>query len=246
MVNRENIPAQSQSEKSDEELHHLFEFLKSGEVDVNLIKKNIGEVLDSLDLINDSSIFASPEAQETFLEKIKGIEKMDESVKEQILAQIDEAIKASDEDEFKRKISEALAPILKNNPLLLEDIGALIGTKKEGFKLLNERISYGVGGDTLHLHLSPAYKIKERVPQLFQDGCWRLAEIVKQNEEIKQITCTSWIIATRTYGAVFEELGFTIKEVPDEIKQEYFKDEKRPMKMALMTRDEFLKRYQRS
>lgn len=225
------------------ELHNLFESLRSGGIDANMVKKNIEEVFDGLGLIEDVNIFADLEVKEIFLEKIKGIEDIDNSVKEQIFAQIDEAIKISDEGEFKREISKALAPILKNNLILFEDVEALVTTKKEGFKLLNERVSYGIGGDTLHIHLSPAHKVKEKIPQLLQNGCKRLAEIIKNNEEIKQIIYTSWMIATRTYSAIFKDLGFAIKEVPNEIIAEHFKDEKRPMKMAYMNRDEFLRKY---
>ena len=168
----------------------------------------------------------------------------------------DEAIKkllescsaAENEQEFVKNVFAALEPILmfrKENPEEFERITREIVMNKEGMKSLNEIMYYGVHGDLLHIHLAPARELGAmKLRTAIIEGLHRLAEIVKKDEEIKNIEATSWIVAHKSGAKLIEKLGFDIEgEVDGEFKQKHFKDEERKVSRAVMAREELLKRY---
>lgn len=124
-----------------------------------------------------------------------------------------------------------------------EDYQARKIMRDQGFIQLNERISYNVGEHGLQLHLAPAYEVKGKIEALYRDALEKIVPIVQANPDIWVIGGTSWINATRTYGAMKERLGFTLSDTPEEVVKEHFAHDERPLKDATMTREEFLARY---
>ncbi|MCX6743926.1 MAG: hypothetical protein NTX82_00155 [Candidatus Parcubacteria bacterium] len=166
-----------------------------------------------------------------------------ENYEEQVNSGIDQAVALKDKQEFIAKMILELDPMMqlgKNYPVLFEDAQAKIFMELGGFIPINERVSYGTYKDVVHFHLSPAFEVKERLNEIFLDAMKKLAEIVRQNPEIKVINGTSWIVATKTYGKALAGLGFEISEVTPEFKEEHFKGEEREIKKASMPRDKFL------
>lgn len=76
----------------------------------------------------------------------------------------------------------------------------------------------------------------------FRDGLRELARQVKEDERIKEIKATSWIVAANP--GLLEKAGFTIGGAIDEkIKMEHFNDEDRPVFWAHMSRENLLEKY---
>ena len=163
---------------------------------------------------------------------------------ESVASEIERCAKLKDKESFVSEMSIALNPIIelrKNNPKLFEDISAKASMEAAGFIPLNQRISYGIGGETAHIHLAPSFEVKEQLPNLFRDGMKKLSDVIRNNEKIKNIVATSWIVGTKTYGEMLKAVGFEISDVPEQIKNENFSGETRELKMASMSREEFLK-----
>lgn len=69
-----------------------------------------------------------------------------------------------------------------------------------------------------------------------------MAEIVKKNEGVQVIIATSWIVARKPEW--LESLGFTdTGPITDAERERNFKDDTRPINKAIMSREDFLKRY---
>ena len=152
----------------------------------------------------------------------------------------------TDKKQFIECMTTALKPIITlklTKTKLFEDIEAQAWIETAGFIPLNERISYGKHRDSVHLHLAPSYSVKENLPELFIDAMKKLAQIIESDESIKSVTGTSWVLATRTFGSMLESFGFQIQDVPEDIKAEHFSTENRPIKMMIINREDFLKRF---
>ena len=170
-------------------------------------------------------------------------ELLSQEQKDFISKDLQDVLQIKAEDQFVAEVLRAVKPLqeLKHRyPELYEDAQARFFTDNGKFIPLNKRISYGLHNDDVHFHLAPSFAVKDKLPELFFDAMAKLKNIVGANEEIKKITGTSWIVATKKYGSLLAKLGFEITEVPERIKSEHFQGEKRPMKMASMTRDKFL------
>lgn len=75
-----------------------------------------------------------------------------------------------------------------------------------------------------------------------KEGLQKLAEIVKENESLQVIAATSWIVARKTER--LEELGFTdMGPITDEEREQHFKGDTRPINKAVISREDFLKKY---
>ncbi len=123
---------------------------------------------------------------------------------------------------------------------LSEDEKAKREMKESDFTPLNERLSYGVGRSVIHVHLATSYEVKDKLPEMFEDAMKKLALIVSKNKKIEEVTMTSWLVATNTYGTLLQKLGFEIVEMPSDLRHRHFADETREMKMAKIDRERFL------
>jgi len=163
-----------------------------------------------------------------------------------IRAGLAQCVELKERNAFIKKMKHALKPIFaiqKEQPKIFEDVQARLGMEAGGFIPLNERVSYGVDNDLVHFHLAASYEVKEQVPLLFLDAMQKLTKIVEANPAIKEISGTSWIVATKKYGTMLKDKGFTITEVPPEVKEKYFKDEDRPIARAVISREKFLQTF---
>lgn len=116
--------------------------------------------------------------------------------------------------------------------------------EKEKFISVNELVSYGMEDDFIHIHIVPEKKV-ENIISKFREGLEELAKIVDKNENIKEISATSWLIA-QSPEALEKRYGFTIDgKISEEFKKAHFADEKREVWGAHIDREEFLKRYLR-
>lgn len=118
-----------------------------------------------------------------------------------------------------------------------------MGRDVDEFYPVNEILCFGISGDNLHIHFTEAsrfnYAEKEAI---VIDGLKNLAIIVASNPEIDKVTASSWMVAR--FPRQIKKLGFEIMgPISEEFRKEHFKDEKRPVHWAMMTREEFLAKY---
>jgi hypothetical protein len=112
---------------------------------------------------------------------------------------------------------------------------------QEGMKPLNEIMYYGGRDDYIHIHLANARDLKN-LRALVLDGLQKLAEVIKNNEKVKTIEATSWIVAKNP--GLMEKMGFEVEgEIDEEFRRRHFSDDKRKISKATIGREEFLKRY---
>lgn len=183
---------------------------------------------------------------ETFVKKMGPILDSEFLDGESIRKAMESCTKFDKKEEFIKEMMSALEPVLtfkKNNPELFEQLRRTAVMNLEGMKPINDILYYGGRGDYLHIHLAPAgdfglAKLKGQV----LDGLQKLAEIVKNQENIKTIEATSWIVAKNP--KLMEKLGFEVQgEIDEEFKQRHFQGDKRKISKATMSREELLKRY---
>jgi hypothetical protein len=167
--------------------------------------------------------------------------------KEKLQQLLDESSGISDRNEFIEKIYPLIKPVVdlrRNNPKEFEEKEREVIVNENKFIPINEILSYGLGGkDFIHIHLSPAetMNLSEKKTAL-EDGFKKLAQLVKDNEDIKYITATSWIVAK--HPRLMESIGFTVEgEIDKETKERHFASEKRKVDKATMTREKLIKRY---
>lgn len=108
---------------------------------------------------------------------------------------------------------------------------------------LNQMLSYGVGGDDIHLHVPPNVSTpnSEKL-RLIREGLRKLATIVDQDPAIKIITATSWIVAN--HPDLLRKLHFTVEgEIDENTRNRFFASETRPVALATMSREDLIKYY---
>lgn len=165
---------------------------------------------------------------------------------EKIIQSLKQCSDIKNKEEFIAKTASALEPIAdlrESNSIDLEKLKRKIFIEQTKFIKLNEILSYGKSGDSIHIHLAPAKDISiSEMMRFVKDGLEKLARTVETNKEIKTITATSWIVAR--YPGVMKRLGFTTKgKIDNKMRQKYFKYDKREIHGAVMTREEFLNKY---
>jgi hypothetical protein len=147
-------------------------------------------------------------------------------------------------EEFVEKAISSLKPLLDlraENSEAIEKIEREAFVENVGATKINEVLSYSLENGDVHLHLSPARHLKSLRSQV-AEGLKSLAEIVKNNEKIKKIVGTSWIVAE--HPKIMEGLGFKIDGViSEQLKNERFIGDDREIAEASMSREEFLEKY---
>jgi hypothetical protein len=170
---------------------------------------------------------------------------------EELLKNLSDCAGIESEEEFIEKIYsliKILLDIKRKYPKEYEKV--LRESFIEKFNKINEILSYGKDGDTIHIHIAPVETmgVKEKI-NYFKDGLKDLAKIVKAEEKdknnqilTKKIIGTSWIIAEKP--RLIERFGFiNAGEIDDEIKDLHFRNEQEKVGWAYMERDDFLKKY---
>ena len=109
---------------------------------------------------------------------------------------------------------------------------------------LNEVMTYDVSGNVLSIHLEPSYTLNlgEKL-SAFQTGFAELAKRLSERQElngISTIRAVSWIVAKRP--GLFTRSGFTyLGEVPEELKTPVDIRDGRPIGVAQIEKDDFIK-----
>lgn len=151
-----------------------------------------------------------------------------------------------DKEEFIKQGLDSLKPLIewkKNNEAAFEAKMRENFVSASGFTRLNESLSYGKDKDDIHIHVAPSETLSVgQKLNLLKDGLRRLQEIVKNDEEIKLVSATSWIIATEKGQGIMEKLGFEVTGlISKELKERFFRSETRPVFGAYIKREDFLK-----
>ena len=127
----------------------------------------------------------------------------------------------------------------------LDHIKTSIGKATEEFAPVNEILTYGIYRDNIHIHLNDLSVSHAEKQKLVQDGLRKLAIILQSKPEVNKVSATSWIVAKHPKS--IQDLGFTvIGPISEEFRQKRFKNEKRPVHYAEMSRNEFLNIYLKS
>ena len=159
------------------------------------------------------------------------------------MASLDECAKIGNKNEFVEAVIEIIKPFVE---LALEKPELFVpaeGRDREFIKI-NELLSYGVSasGNQIHIHIVPDEAIRNGFSRLINEGLRELAKVVKENEQIKSINGTSWIIAKQP--RILEKLGFTLDgEISEEVRAKHFPGEKMEIHEAHMSREDFLDKY---
>ena len=180
---------------------------------------------------------------------------LDQDIMKEILSMMDECV-TSNREEFVEKLSLALKPIAEarnNNPRAAEIaqrksfLRSSIG--KEQFIPIEDTddiLSYGLGYNLVHLHLAPMRTlstseqlnfVKRTVPEAFH----KLAEVLKTNEDIKEVIASSYVVAAMP--DLFRKYGFDIVAMDEDSRNRRWGDERRPVLKATIGREEFLRLY---
>lgn len=181
---------------------------------------------------------------------LDGVEKFAKNAKDidpEMLSGIDvETMKQSligcgeieDQEQFLDKIMEIVKPIIdikENRKDEFEKVERKIFVEEGGFTTINELVSYGKRGDTIHMHHAPGRTFSDiQRLRYYKDAMIKLAEVVNNDPEIKQVVGASWIVAKNP--KLFTMGGFKVEE-PD---AEHFSPE---TKVAIISREDLLARY---
>jgi len=175
--------------------------------------------------------------------------------KKQIIEGLKECLKIDDREEFVARMLKILDPLMLlkfTKPGIFEKIERNVELNAPDVLRLSEVLSAELEDKAISIHLDTAEEwIKEKGFGNFKKdidiGLRKLAEIIKSNDQIKEVWATSWIVAKNP--ALVEKLGFTfVERIPDEYNDAVFLDKrgnKMPFAKASMTRKDFLDRYDR-
>lgn len=179
-----------------------------------------------------------------FADNHKGL--VDEEVINQVSKDVKTFCGVEDKEDFIENCFLAIKPLMdwmEANKALIEAKRRKDFVENGNFIPLNESLSYGKTKDVIHIHVAPSETLSAGTQLvLLRDGLRNLRKIVENDETIKKITATSWIVATEQGKGIMEKLGFTVTgEISSEMREKFFKSDDRPVSEAIITRDEFLK-----
>lgn len=146
-------------------------------------------------------------------------------------------------EEFINRCFIVFKPLLDwyyNNPREFEAALRKNALKVNNFTPINEVLTYSRGEKTINIHVSTSETLSlgEKLAMM-KDGFYKLAEILRNDDSIKAVSATSWIVAANP--GILEKWGFEILgEISPVLKEEHFKTEERPVFEARVTRDNFL------
>lgn len=162
---------------------------------------------------------------------------------EEIKSSIDACSLIQDKDEYLDAVMRILKPILDlkdKHANKIEDAQAKVMNREKGFTEINRLLSYGKHGSTVHIHAPPGETVGNKLG-LYREAMERLADIVRNDLDIQEITATSYLVAK--HPRLFTAIGFEIGDVPEEFRRGHFADEERQIKKATISRKEFLNKF---
>ena len=208
------------------------------EYEKNKFKQDIGKIFDTYE--NKEERFNS------ILENTKILIK-NGILDENIIPELKKCSDIENRDEFINGMLTLLKPVLKiqiSNPRLIEKIRADAGLEKENFVKLNEVLSYGISGDSVHVHLASLRELlrevgKENLLNLISDGLKELAKIFEKDETLKKVTATSMVVTNNP--DYMSNFGFVIKgPISKEDRNKHWKGDERDIGVAEMSREKLL------
>lgn len=156
---------------------------------------------------------------------------------------LDNCADAADAPSFIEKAMAIISPLLSwrvKNKIGFEEVQSHFINADQGFIEVNRLIAYDIKDQTLRLHHSLGETVGDK-KGLYRDGMKKIAAIVVANPQIQNIGAKSWIVAE--HPGLFANAGFSIGEVSPEDRAQHFAKEKRDIKLAIISREEFLKRF---
>lgn len=213
-------------------LSYILDASKNTEEAVSTIKETIKPFLEACKKLEEQDDVDCP--------VLKNISEVD------IFRSLRECFAISGKQEFINKCEGILGPILDFmavSPRLEEKVRREIFVEKGGFSKVNELLSISEESDTIWLHLAPAktLSLSEKLA-LFKQGLQKLAKLLTEKDNVKNIRATSWIVVQ--HPKLFERLGFTVEgPISSDDRERYFNEESREVWGAYIDRNDFLTRY---
>lgn len=144
-----------------------------------------------------------------------------DEISQEIANEIEEKIKdvclLNDENAFIEQGLVAIKPIIdwqRENRGLFEAKEREAFINSNGYITLNEMLSYGRDEDSLHIHVAPSTTLDVGTKFiLLKNGFRNLQELLRNDESIKEVTATSWIVATESGRGILEKFGFTVEDI---------------------------------
>jgi hypothetical protein len=124
--------------------------------------------------------------------------------------------------EFLDKVIEILKPIfdVKESHIGAFEEAQMNAMNETGkYNEINRLLSYGKSGSIIHIHAAPGKSVGNKIA-LYREGMIKLAEIVNDDPEVKQITATSFLV--EEHPGLFETAGFTVDGIVAKINREEF------------------------
>lgn len=156
---------------------------------------------------------------------------------------LDNCADAADAPSFIEKAMTIISPLLAwrvKNKVGFEEVQSHFINEDAGFIEVNRLIAYDIKDQTLRLHHSLGETVGNK-KGLYQDGMKKIAVIVAGNPQIQNIGAKSWIVAE--HPGLFDNAGFSIEELSPEERAQHFAKEKRDIKLAIISREDFLKKF---
>jgi predicted ATP-binding protein involved in virulence len=167
---------------------------------------------------------------------------------ENVIGKIEESYNQENPEAFVNTSFAAIKKLIDqkiNHPEVFERARRETIMQHHGNIRLSELMYYNVDleNGTAKIHIAPKGDLKlGAIIKSFRDGLKELARQVKEDERIKEIQATSWIVASNP--GLLEKAGFTVEGTIDEkMKTEHFQDEKGPVSRARMSRETLLEKY---
>jgi hypothetical protein len=227
--------------------------LEQQQIKINVLREklraNLGQLFDNPEKLNSKV--------DKFLSQLNSFKEAGLIFnKEEMIKGVMEGIKIKDREEFINYLFKVLEPITLlrvTQAKIFEKIEREITTSGDGNKKLSEVLYTNYSDENpkeVEIHLAPATElIKEKGIENFKKevevGLRKLAEIIRSNDRIEEVSATSWIVAKNP--GLLKKLGFTIiGTLPEEDDNSaYFNEQgqKMPTAQTKMSRNDFLSRY---
>ena len=161
-------------------------------------------------------------------------------------AELDSCAEILSKEEFVAKVTAILKPIADasvQRPQEFEKVAREEFRAQGGFTPVNDLLAYGIHDTVMHLHAmqNKTAELRQKLGML-KDGMKRIAQIVRDNEAVQEVTATSWIVAE--HPKLLERMGFTVEgPITDEMRAKHFQGDPRAISLAKISREELLRRY---
>ncbi len=167
---------------------------------------------------------------------------------EEAVRKIEESYNQENPDVFVNTSFEAVKDLIDHrieHPEAFERVRREGVLQHQGNVKLSELMYYNMDmeNNTAFIHIAPKGDMKlGEIIRSFREGMKELARQVKEDERIKEIQATSWIVASNP--GLLKKAGFIVEGAIDEkTKIEHFDNETRMVSWAHISREDLLKKY---